>query len=1471
MTTRFFIIFFVVLVVIALLLLIQQLANLKRRNRVQQVTLPIFSTIYCIVAISVALLLYDRVDGLIKTLLHLMPTDIFESLLRVLPEELAQGFEEFEGTFMEFLAYTGYITKVIIIALNVLLYIGFLIVKLIFLPVSKLLWKKVSPVQKLSGNFYEYDDNYSDWFIKQRWANVRSLGRAFQFWTGLICVIFLSMIIFTAPSSMFWVFCIPIAALIIIGEGFNYINGLTSTEVLTKIQGDDSSSRRISSFFRIRGIYESMFSPQLLTANTGTDFTETKSSADYLEKLSDGDKNDRMTAEYFSIIDNKYKTDLDSVVATNNLMHGKSVIFLNPFYRDVGTYIIPPMMKGLLRGKKCLVVIGRNSTLEDVKKWLPEELAMFNRTSSLWRIRELNCNEPECDVGIISTHKMYDMEIIKANRSFFNETDFTLIIEPSMIVNIGQIGFSIIIDEIHKNVTKPVFCICDRNADGLVDTMSHILRTEITEVVAPPVPRCIFTAMTWDADGDYSRQRLFDKQTRYMGNGIELAAVAIKNQIPKVIWYSETKSPVRDIYWISGLFYSTLCKYMNLPTQQANLHAKIGFESNIWSVSSVDESFSIVDDEFCNMFNTLRAYLSRGRNQAFVNIMSENYLLRDYMRCNPLMFLTDPGAIPSFVPDYAKTLRNTVIKLILCMISRPVGEEEILTQLRLAGHDSDDAFGSISRLTLDLFDVDTSVFTITSITNDDALHAGITNIFTITQESFEKYFAETLKSAFFIIEDELSDSNYIDAKLFGHVTQVVLPGQFVTYDGKYYFAKIVCANNGVVLRRASDLYDARKYYRQIRKYTLDTENPEITNIRRVMDVEIAYFNCSINVHTTGYLDMTNNNDLYSARVIDFADDPLVNTYRRKYHNKTVMRIHFPESDDTIRFTVCMLLMEAFRSMFPNSWQYIAALSTRPDDISGMLNYVNYELEGDLDNEYIYIVEDSDVDLGLLGAIDKNLIEIMEILADYLDWHFEKMREAPQHDPVLREVTMPADVVIKRRGFFARIRSLFTKREEEVRVPNVPKDATEEPATDKKPVSGEGKSEESKPDQTSVEHSIDDEETADAETDSESNVIIEDSDPPEHSIDDEENEDSQQTAVNSGAAPAATPATTHVSVNAGSETSKLTKAKTGNEHREDLLDPEKDPRADIVHVDGTDIFDEDGDPHDEEWLKHKFEEAGVITPEKTRYQEECYIKYGFEEIDSRIRIEKLRSYLRFRGFTNNNLTKSRLRSVAEKTFIDLDAVNTCDFCAIPLTGINYDRLSDGRVRCQDCATSAVVTVAEAREIYYKVLDLLDCFFGITINVPIGIKFVDARKVAAGVGRIFTPSSGVSPRVLGYAAKMKGNYFLCMENGSPRLAFIDTLVHELTHIWQFVNWNDKEISSLYGSGSNRDIVYEGMATWAAIQYMYLIGESSYAMSQEHKYEEDESVYGIGFQIFREKYPLIKDLSIINLSPFKTMPPL
>ncbi|MBQ1292064.1 MAG: hypothetical protein IIY28_12060, partial [Lachnospiraceae bacterium] len=97
------------------------------------------------------------------------------------------------------------------------------------------------------------------------------------------------------------------------------------------------------------------------------------------------------------------------------------------------------------------------------------------------------------------------------------------------------------------------------------------------------------------------------------------------------------------------------------------------------------------------------------------------------------------------------------------------------------------------------------------------------------------------------------------------------------------------------------------------------------------------------------------------------------------------------------------------------------------------------------------------------------------------------------------------------------------------------------------------------------------------------------------------------------------------------------------------------------------------------------------------------------------------------------------------------------------------------------------------------------------------------------------------------------------------------HEMTHVWQFQNWNERQINKLYGKGPLRLAVYEGMAVWSAVQMLYMIGETSYARLQEQIALSRDDIYGAGFRLYLERYGISRDGSEPPISPFGHFPPL
>lgn len=525
-----------------------------------------------------------------------------------------------------------------------------------------------------------------------------------------------------------------------------------------------------------------------------------------------------------------------------------------------------------------------------------------------------------------------------------------------------------------------------------------------------------------------------------------------------------------------------------------------------------------------------------------------------------------------------------------------------------------------------------------------------------------------------------------DAKFFGHITQTILSGQYVVYNGKYYEVHEISPDYGIVLRRASDLYSSRRYYRQLRTYHMGkVEQSEMVSSRNVAGMKLMTGCCDFSVDTDGYLDMQDLHDCRTARHVDLREDPKAGSYRRSYHNKRILTVKLPDMDEDMRYTLGLLFSELFRSLYPAGWAYLAVLAKKPEDLEETYSLLTYDLEEENSTENLYIVEDSELDLGLLDSVIRNMPRMMEILEDYLSWHLEKLGEEAAEEE--KEQT-------------------------------------------------EGESEEAK----------------------------------------------------------------------------------------------KDP-----------------------------------------YRKEHYFLFGGEKVSCHLKLLEVRDYLKRCGSRKNPLTRARKQELIDAREFDLQAVNTCDFCGLPLSEVSYERLNDGRIRCSDCASSAVETTGEFQEIFLRCLKMMEILYGIKIHAPIQLHVTNAEEVAKQTGIVYKPGTKFAVRAVGYAQMKNGICRIVVENGSPRLAAIETMVHELTHIWQYLNWKDREkawnlkMEKKAYTAAARDILYEGMTIWVSIQYLYQVGESSYAAGLEQIQMARDDARGAGFRLYAAQYPLVKDMTALRKTPF------
>ena len=263
-------------------------------------------------------------------------------------------------------------------------------------------------------------------------------------------------------------------------------------------------------------------------------------------------------------------------------------------------------------------------------------------------------------------------------------------------------------------------------------------------------------------------------------------------------------------------------------------------------------------------------------------------------------------------------------------------------------------------------------------------------------------------------------------------------------------------------------------------------------------------------------------------------------------------------------------------------------------------------------------------------------------------------------------------------------------------------------------------------------------------------------------------------------------------------------------------------------------------------------------------------FGFEEYMDSIDIDGTIEYLGGLDLENNILEQARHgESVGDLSLSDYkrdEDKRYCDFCGREIYGVEYETLVDGRERCMRCGKTAIKEQEEFVKLFEEVKRNMQAFFKIKFNVPIKVEMVNAQKLHKRLKQRFTPTPELTPRVLGVAISDKSGFSLLIENGSPRISATLTLAHELTHIWQYTNWDTDAIDRKYGD--LRLEVYEGMAKWVEVQYAYLMNEPEVAWRTEAETLMRKDEYGRGLLRYLLQYSVSKSTHITKTTPFNNV---
>ena len=180
-----------------------------------------------------------------------------------------------------------YLENADILYINASLLLGYCIVRLGFIFLFSKVCKDQTLLKYLSLDFYEYEDLYDEWFLRKQFINFRRYFLVICISLNVVTGVFLSVTWIFGKNSPMWVLLFPAAVVAIVNEFFNYINGQTKEEFEHSIYGEDSDSRRVSNYFKLREVLERILPEPLLATYNGAEHVRRETAADLLKQFAD--------------------------------------------------------------------------------------------------------------------------------------------------------------------------------------------------------------------------------------------------------------------------------------------------------------------------------------------------------------------------------------------------------------------------------------------------------------------------------------------------------------------------------------------------------------------------------------------------------------------------------------------------------------------------------------------------------------------------------------------------------------------------------------------------------------------------------------------------------------------------------------------------------------------------------------------------------------------------------------------------------------------------------------------------------------------------------------------------------------------------------------------------------------------------------------------------------------------------------
>lgn len=803
-----------------------------------------------------------------------------------------------------------------------------------------------------------------------------------------------------------------------------------SSDIGEKMIGDmDSLMRRYRDIFSESGMLLcSEQGPKQAVGRRGLESNDLGN-----QQLSDCDEPEILSAISNQLRESGVHQNPNYQNAVISLLNGNSINVRDIESGEFTIYLCAYLNYFLSQGRAALVLCEDADEAAHMRSVLERNVEALGSIEGIWQICETAELITVSNVGIlICTHEdLFKTDLINDYKSFSEDMMCAVIPNCSAVMALDGVRTERLFSRLRAfpNMRQYVFLADEDNESLRVKLKNYLPEGTKMESFGNDQRVQNTNVMIWKEESIYRPQmtlNIGNSASPFLGTALPLALVAAKYDLPQVnVIPDELRG---DSYFFGGARSSNEVGITRYLEKNLDLNSIIRYSTDDAMLPHNLKVFVIYDSDF-NYFNALwRWFKYAGQDGTLIHVVSPFYMMREYFAANAKSkkLLYSNNEYDALLPNEKATKRTLLAAILASLADEGMTEDELMQASRKYDWKYPD---------------------VASLLRDAVLTVRYAREFHSVYEHFsfkqEKRFAGSAEGFVQRMRIRLNDKNMLEKQkdqislakmsyrlnedieipvLNGNLLNYFLPGQTIPFNGSYYTVSSIDRAAGRVYTNAADPTTIPDYF-TLCDYSLSDYRPIDNCIDNpVMDCNLCVADAVKTIY--GYVTTSNGNDFSkeSKPVINKLNSTVssylkVTTSNVPVFEINILRESFSSDENAVKATslLCVLLNGLFKTLFPRTYQNIAAVPDFPIDselVDRVMNHpYDYRPEDlvrasiprisvdhtERDDRYIriYIIEFSCIEYGMVRTVYEKLRSVLNRAYDYLDWYIASNKAAAE--------------------------------------------------------------------------------------------------------------------------------------------------------------------------------------------------------------------------------------------------------------------------------------------------------------------------------------------------------------------------------------------------------------------------------------------------------------------------------------------